>query len=411
MSLIVTLIFVAIFASGALDIYLKRRQAVAVAAHRARVPAAFADQVTLEEHRRAADYTMASTRLASVQTGFDAVMAVLWLAVLLAPAYAVLARIIEPGVSRSVAIVVCVAAIGHILNLPFSIAKTFWLEARFGFNRATPGMFLRDEIKGAALQLIFTVPLLYGLFWLLVAMPHLWWLVGWTASIAVMIAMIVIYPSVIAPMFNKFTPMPDGSMKTRIEALLSKCGFESNGLYVMDASKRSTHGNAYFSGFGKAKRIVFFDTLLERHTPEEILSILAHELGHYKFGHVKQRMAQSAALALVAFAVLRWAFAAGGLASQFGLPDDPGPVLLIVLMAMGPVLHLLSPLTSWLSRRAEFQADAFAKSMVGAEAMISALTRLSRDNLATLTPDRLYALFYYSHPPVPVRVAQLKAVA
>lgn len=411
MSLIVTLIFVAIFASGALDIYLKRRQAASAVAHRERVPAAFADQITLEEHRRAADYTLASTRLASVQTGFDAVTAALWLAVLLAPTYAVLAHIIGPGLSRSVAIVVCVAAIGHILNLPFSIAKTFWLEARFGFNRATPGMYLRDKIKGAALQLIFAVPLLYGLFWLLAAMPDLWWLIGWTASIAVMIAMIVIYPSVIAPMFNKFTPMPDGSMKSRIEALLSKCGFESHGLYVMDASKRSTHGNAYFSGFGKAKRIVFFDTLLERHTPDEILSILAHELGHYKFGHVKQRMAQSAALALVAFAVLHWAFAAGGLASQFGLPDDPGLVLLIVLMAMGPVLHLLSPLTSWLSRRAEFQADAFAKSMVGADAMISALTRLSRDNLATLTPDRLYALFYYSHPPVPLRVAQLKVVA
>jgi STE24 endopeptidase len=306
--------------------------------------------------------------------------------------------------------VVCVAAIGYLLDLPFTIFTTFRLEARFGFNRSTPGVFLRDQVKGAALQLLIGVPLLYGLFALLRSAPDLWWLFGWAALMAIMIAMIVVYPTVIAPLFNKFTPMPNGTMKRRIEALLAKCGFESKGLFVMDASKRSTHGNAYFSGFGKAKRIVFFDTLLEKHTPEEIESILAHELGHYKFGHIGQRIAQSAALAFIGFAVLHWAFAAGGLASRFGLPDDPGLILVIILTAMGPVFHLLSPLTNWLSRRAEFQADGFAKEMVGAEPMISALTKLSRDNLSTLTPDRLYALFYYSHPPVPLRIAELEAV-
>ncbi len=408
MSLIVSSIYAAIFLSGALGIYLKRRQAASVVAHRERVPAEFADQVSLEEHRRAADYTLARTRLDIAETAFDALVSALWLAVLLAPVYAALAQIIPPGLSRSVALVVSVAAIGSLLDLPFTIFSTFWLEARFGFNRTTVGVFLRDRAKGAALQLLFSVPLLYGLFALLRALPNLWWLLGWAALMAIMIAMIVIYPTFIAPWFNKFTPMPDGPLKTRIEALLAKCGFESGGLFIMDASKRSSHGNAYFSGFGKAKRIVFFDTLLEKHTPEEIESILAHELGHYKFGHIGQRIAQSAALAFIGFALLHWAFAAGGLAKQFGLPDDPGLVLMIILTAMGPVLHLLSPLTSWLSRRAEFQADGFARKMVGAEPMISALTKLSRDNLATLTPDKVYALFYYSHPPVPLRIAELK---
>ncbi len=193
-------------------------------------------------------------------------MAVLWLSVLLAPLYAFAAQIVPPGISRSVAIVVAIGAISSALNLPFAIVRTFWLEEKFGFNRSTPLTFALDLLKGLALQLVFTIPLLYGLFWLLAVLPNLWWLFGWAASMAIMIALIVIYPSWIAPLFNKFAPMPDGPMKARIEALLAKCGFESKGLFVMDASKRSSHGNAYFSGFGKAKRIVFFDTLLEKHT-------------------------------------------------------------------------------------------------------------------------------------------------
>lgn len=409
MSPIAPAIIAAIVLSGALGIYLMYRQAAAVVAHRERVPPDFAGQVSLEDHRRAADYTLARTRLAIAETGFDTLFAVFWLTILLGPIYEFAAHFFSPGLSRSVAVVVAFALILRLVNLPFSIFSTFGLEARFGFNRATPTMFLLDRIKGLMLQALVGIPSLYGLFWLLRAMPNLWWLVGWAALMAMMVAMIVIYPAFIAPLFNRFTPLADGSMKASIEALLAKCGFESKGLYVMDASRRSTHGNAYFTGFGKAKRIVFFDTLLEKHSSEEILSILAHELGHYKLGHIGQRIAESAVLAFLAFAVLRWAFAAGGLASTFGLAEDPGVVLIIILTAMGPIMHLLSPLTSWLSRRAEFQADNFAKGIVGAQPMISALTRLSRDNLSTLTPDSLYALFYYSHPPVPLRIAQLKA--
>jgi STE24 endopeptidase len=408
MNLAAVAIFAAIILSGVLDIYLERRQAHAVAAHRDRVPAAFADKVSLDEHRRAADYTLARTRLAMVETGFDTLLALIWLALLLRPIHQLVAGIVPQGLSRSVAIVVAVGVASYVLHLPFTLVRTFRLEARFGFNRTTPVLFLLDQAKAIALQLVLAVPLLYGFFALERALPGLWWIFAWAGLMGVMIAMIVIYPAFIAPLFNKFTPMAEGPMRANIEALLKKCGFESKGLFVMDASKRSAHGNAYFSGFGKAKRIVFFDTLLEKHSPAEILSILAHELGHYKFGHVFQRIFESAILALLAFAVLHWAFATDALARAFGLPDDPGLVLMIVLLAFGPVSHLISPVTNFLSRRAEFQADDFAKSMMGPEPMISALTKLSRDNLATLTPDRLYTLFNYSHPPIPERIAHLK---
>jgi STE24 endopeptidase len=402
-------IVAAIVLSRLLGIYLLTRQAATVAANRERVPEGFAGAISGEEHKRAAAYTLARTRLAIVQTAFDTVTAVVWLTFLLGPLYALAARWIAPGMSRSVAVVVLFALIGRLLHLPFSIFSTFSLEARFGFNRATPAMFLMDRLKGVALALLLGVPLLYGLFWLLGVLPNLWWLIGWAAFMALMIAMTVIYPTFVDPLFNTFTPMPQGQLKASIEALLAKCGFESKGLYVMDASKRSTHGNAYFTGFGRAKRIVFFDTLLQNHTPEEILSILAHELGHYKLGHITQRIAETAVHTFFGFAVLHWAFA-GGLAGALSLAADPGLVLIIILTAFGPVMHLLSPFTSFLSRRAEYQADSFAKAMTGAEPMISALTKLSRDNLSTLTPDELYALFYYSHPPVPLRVARLKAV-
>ncbi len=408
MSPLAAMIVAAICLSGAVALYLTRRQAIAVSVHRERVPEDFAGEVGLDDHRRASDYTLARTRLASVETIFDTLAGLLWLLVLLAPLCAWLAEIVPDGLTRSVALVVCVAAVGHVLSLPFSITQTFWLEARFGFNRMTPALFLRDELKGAALRLALGVPLLYGLFLLLRSVPELWWLLGFAAVMVLMLAMLVVYPSLIAPLFNRFTPMQDESMKERIEALLRQCGFEAKGLFVMDASKRSTHGNAYFAGFGKAKRIVFFDTLLAKHSQDEILSILAHELGHYKLGHIKLRLAETAVFAFLGFLVLGWAFASGALPGAFGLPDDPGIVLVIVLIAAGPVLHLLAPVTSFLSRRAEFEADAFAKALLGPDSMIRALTKLSRDNLATLTPDRLYVLFYYSHPPVPVRIERLR---
>ncbi|PNG25740.1 M48 family metallopeptidase [Methylocella silvestris] len=409
MSLTALAIIAAIIASGALDLYLRRRQIDSVRASRDSIPADFRSVVTLEEHQRAADYTLANARLGALHTVFDTCLSVLWLTVLLAPLYALAAALFEPGLVRSVALVMAIGAVSYGFALPFALIKTFKIETAFGFNRTTPRVFALDQIKGLALQFAIAAPLLFGLFWLIEALPRLWWLIGWGAAVLLTIGAGVIYPLWIAPLFNAFRPLPDGPMKSRIEALLARCGFKSNGLYVMDASKRSSHGNAYFTGFGKVKRIVFFDTLLEKHTEDEIISVLAHELGHFKLGHIGQRLTQSAILLFAMFAVLHWAFSAGGLARQFGLPDDPGIVLMIVSAALGPLLRLAAPLLNFLSRRAEFQADAFAKAIVGEDDMINALTRLSRDNLATLTPDRIYAMFYYSHPPIPIRVAQLKA--
>jgi STE24 endopeptidase len=399
----------AIILSAALGVYLRARQIWAVAAHRDETPADFAREVSLEEHRRAADYTIARMRFGAVETVYDAVVSLAWLLVGLAPLYALIAKATEPGLTRATAFVVCVGAIGRLLDLPFALAQAFWLEERFGFNRLTPSLFALDEAKSLLLELAIGVPALYALFALLAAFPDTWWLFGWAGFVALALAMTVLYPTLIAPLFNRFTPLAEGALRRRMEALLKKCGFEAKGLFVMDASRRSRHGNAYFSGFGRVKRIVLFDTLLEKHRVDEIESILAHELGHFKYGHVRRMLLEGAGVAFLGFAVLGWAFAAGDFAGWFGLPGDPGVVLILLLVAKDPVLHLLSPLFSWRSRRAEFEADDFARKMVGKEPMISALTRLTRDNLATLTPDVLYANFYYSHPPVPVRVARLRA--
>ena len=311
MTSLAVLIVAAIVLSGLFEVYLSYRHVASVSANQDEVPEGFAGAVSGEEHRRAAAYTLARTRLSIAKTIFDTVLSVVWLTLWLGPLYDFVALFIAPGMSRGVAIVVLFALIERLLHLPFSIFSTFALETRFGFNRATPAMFFLDRIKGLVLAFVFGVPLLYGFFFLLRVLPDFWWLAGWAGLMALMIAMTVIYPAFIAPLFNKFEPLPQAPLKTRIEALLAKCGFESKGLYVMDASRRSTHGNAYFTGFGKAKRIVFFDTLLQNHTPDEILSILAHELGHYKLGHIGQRIAESAILTLLGFGVLYWAFASG----------------------------------------------------------------------------------------------------
>jgi STE24 endopeptidase len=407
---VATAAYLAILLSAALGLYLKARQGRAALAHLDAPPAEFSGSVTLDEHRRAADYTVARMKLSGVETLLDAALAIAWLAFWLGPLYALLSQIFAPGLTLSVAVVMAVAFVDHLLHLPVSIAETFGLEARFGFNRETPMTALLDELKGAALWLLFAVPLFYGLFFALAVSPDYWWVFGFIGAVAFMLSMMVLYPAVIAPMFNRFTPLDDAPLKARMEALLERCGFRSDGLFVMDASTRSTHGNAYFSGLGKAKRIVFFDTLLRKHTPDEVLAILAHELGHCRFGHVQQRLAQAVVFLFIGFLALHLSFS-HGLAAAFGLPDDPGVVLVVVMTVGAPILHFLSPLTNFLSRRAEFEADDFARSIYGREPMVSALTKLTRDNLTTLTPDRLYAMFYYTHPPAPLRIAALNEAA
>lgn len=408
MSVIGFVVCVAIVASSALGVYLRMRQISMVASCADAPPADFAHEVTREEHRQAADYTVARAKFSIAQTIYNTIVSILWLSIGFAPLYAFIAALFDPGLTRSVVIFLAFGFLSYLLDLPFAIAQAFELEKRFGFNRTTPSIFALDQLKSLAIATAFAAPALYALFALLRALPETWWIFGFIGFMSLVLAMTLIYPTFIAPLFNRFTPLADQELKGRMEALLSKCGFESKGLYVMDASRRSSHGNAYFTGLGKAKRIVFFDTLLEKHTIEEIEAILAHELGHFKFGHVRQMILQFAIIALLAFLALRFAFGEGGVASWFGLPADPGLALAILSVAKEPAFHLLTPLLAWRSRRAEFEADGFARDIVGKEPMISALTRLTRDNLATLTPDALYAKFYYTHPPVPLRVAHLR---
>ena len=401
----------AILLSAGFGVYLRLRQMAFVRDHREEAPPDFRDSVTAQEHRRAADYTVANAKISIAEALYSAFISLAWLLFWLMPLYAVIAAVTAPGLWRSLATVLAFAAIASLLDLPFSLARSFWLDARFGLNKQNLGGFLLDWIKSSGLEFALGAPLLLGMFALFAAFPERWWLYAYAGFMLFVLAMTMVYPNFIAPLFNTFTPMPQDALRERLEALLSRCDFSAQNLYVMDASKRSTRGNAYFAGFGKTRRIVLFDTLIAKHSPDEIESILAHELGHFKFGHIRQSMALMAAVALAGFAVLYWALGPSGLAPAFGFPAEPAIGFVIVLLAREPVMHLLTPIFSWRSRRAEFEADDFAKTMVGEGPMISALTRLTRDNLATLTPDRLYAMFYYSHPPVPERIAHLRDAA
>ena len=398
----------AILLSAGFGVYLRLRQMAFVRDHRDETPPDFRDSVTAQEHERAADYTVANAKISIAEALYSAFVSLAWLLFWLAPLYWAIAAATVPGLWRSVAVVLVFAALASLLDLPFSLARTFWLDARFGMNRQSLGGFLLDWIKSSALEFALGAPLLLAMFALLAAFPDRWWIFAYAGFMLFVLAMTMVYPTFIAPIFNSFTPMPQDALRERLEALLNRCDFSAHDLYVMDASKRSTRGNAYFAGFGKMRRIVLFDTLIAKHSPDEIESILAHELGHFKFGHIKQSMALMAAVALAGFAVLYWALGPTGLAPAFGFPFEPAIGFVIVLLAREPVMHLLTPIFSWRSRRAEFEADDFAKAMVGEEPMVSALTRLTRDNLSTLTPDRLYAMFYYSHPPVPERIAHLR---
>ncbi|HXY58922.1 MAG TPA: M48 family metallopeptidase [Methylocystis sp.] len=409
MTWLAVLICAAIGLSTALGVYLRLRQIAWVAGNRDAPPGDFAATVTIQEHRRAADYTLASTKLAISKTIFEGALALVWLLLWLPPLYGAVAAVTEEGLSRSALLVIAFGLLGDLLIMPFDFFETFRLDARFGLNHQSLSGFLLDELKMAGLQLAIGAPLLYALFALIRVAPENWHLYAFAGFLLFVFALTALYPTLIAPLFNKFQPLPEGELRARLERLLAQSGFASGGLFVMDASARSSRGNAYFSGFGKAKRIVLFDTLIARHSPEEIESVLAHELGHYKRGHIRQSLALMALVSLAGFFALHWALGPNGLAAAFGAPADVGVGLIIALLAKDPVTHVLSPLFAWRSRKAEFEADDFARRIVGKEPMISALTRLTRDNLATLTPDVFYARFYYSHPPASVRVAHLRA--
>jgi STE24 endopeptidase len=400
-----------------LRIWLDVRHMRHVSAHRNQVPGEFADRIAQADHARAADYTVAKGRLGLVEIVIDvAVLLALTLGGGLRAMDAGLHAWLGSGYAHDLALFAGVGLLGFVIGLPASLYRTFRLEAAFGFNKMTWRLWLADLLKGGLLTLLVGAPLLLAVLWLMQAMGAHWWLYVLLFWMGFNLLALVLYPTVIAPLFNKFSPLADATLKQRIEALLKRCNFASAGLFVMDGSKRSAHGNAYFTGFGAARRIVFFDTLLEKLAPQEIEAVLAHELGHYHHKHVIKRIAL---LAVMSFAMLwllgqvidqPWFYA--GLNVKVGAGDTANIALGLLLFSMVlPVfLFPLAPLTSALSRRDEYQADAYAAKQTAAGDLVAALVKLYRDNAATLTPDPLYSLFHDSHPPASQRIAHLQSL-
>lgn len=408
-----TLVFLAALAlTLAGRLWLTLRQIRHVAAHRGAVPADFAERIPLAAHQKAADYTVDRNRLTIVATLVDAA---LLLALTLGGGLAWLhdfwsARL--AGLPYGLALIFSVMAISAVIDLPFALYRQFVVEARYGFNRMTFGLFCADLVKHTLLGVAIGAPVILAVLWLMGAMGEFWWFYVWLFWCAFNLLALFVYPTWIAPLFNKFSPLAEGEMKARIEALLARCGFRSSGLFVMDGSKRSSHGNAYFTGFGNNKRIVFFDTLLTRLAPGEIEAVLAHELGHFRHHHVVQRITLMFAGALGFLWLLGQLIDAPWFYAGLGVPAQGTALALILFFLVVPVFTFpLKPLGSYLSRRNEFEADTYATKNAAADDLVRALVKLYEDNAATLTPDPLHSLFYDSHPPAAVRIARLQAAA
>lgn len=405
-------VFVAFVAAAvAWRLWLALRQARHVRRHREEVPADFAAFIPLEAHRRAADYTLDKQRLGMIETvAVDgAVLLALTVGGGIAAVDAASGRAFGDGYLRDLATVFGVLLASTLAALPFDAWRTFVVEERHGFNRMTPKLFVLDLAKGLALGAALGAPLLLAVFWLLEVSGPLWWLYTWLAWMAFTLALVVAFPRWIAPLFNRFTPLEDAELRRRIERLLARCGFTAAGLFVMDGSRRSSHGNAYFTGFGRTKRIVFFDTLIARLTPEEIEAVLAHELGHFARGHIPRMLAVRFGLALLLLAILGWLQAEPAFYEALRLEEPRIGALLAGFALVIPVFTFpFQPLASLLARRQEFEADAFAASHASAADLVSALAKLYRDNASTLTPDPLHSLVYDSHPPAALRIDHLR---
>ena len=411
---LVFLLFVAL--SFAFASLLTLRHIAHIRANRAAVPAEFAESITLEAHQKAADYTIEKNRLGLIESVFDLM---LLLALTLGGGMYLIhqfaANWFSGPYALGLAIFVGLMIVSSIVSTPFNLIRTFVIEQKFGFNKMTLKLYLIDAVKGLALAAAIGVPLLLVTFWLMEKMGGLWWLYVWLVWLVFSLAMIVIYPTYIAPLFNKFSPLADLSLKERIESLMTRCGFTSSGLFVMDGSKRSSHGNAYFTGLGKTKRIVFFDTLISRHSPSEIEAVLAHELGHFKRKHITKMIIGQFALTLVILALMGWVIDKPWFYAGLGFPlDGAAPHVAISLalffLALPVFTFWLTPLGSLISRKHEFEADAYAAQQTQASDLITALVKLYRDNASTLTPDPLHSAVYDSHPPAAIRIAHLKAM-
>ena len=406
----------ALLGSLVVKFWLATRQMRHVAAHRGTVPVSFASTISLAAHQRAANYTLAKGRFGLLATAFGAAVLLGWTLLggvdLLNRA---LLASVQPrfgSMAYQLALLATFAVVGGLLDLPFELYSTFRIEQRFGFNRMTWKLYLADTLKGVLIAALIGLPIAALMLWIMGATGPLWWLWAWGAWMLFNLCVLVLYPTVIAPLFNKFEPLADELLKARVQSLMQRCGFAAKGLFVMDGSKRSAHANAYFTGLGAAKRVVFFDTLLNKLTPSEVEAVLAHELGHFKHKHVVKRIAAMFALSLAGLALLGWLssrpwfYAAFGVQPALTAPNDAAALLLFLLIV--PVFgFFVSPLFAQLSRTHEFEADAYACAQASGADLAAALLKLHEDNAATLTPDPLYARFYYSHPPASERLAAL----
>ena len=406
-----TLVFIGLLIITTLTkLWLGSRQVTHVQANRAQVPTAFAANISLEAHQKAADYSSAKTKLALVEI---VVQALLLLAFTLGGGLQWLDdawRNVLPNaeIVRG-AIVICSAMlVSALIDIPFEYYKTFSVDEKFGFNKMTPSMFFSDLAKHSLVGIALGAPILFAALWLMQGAGDYWWFYLWVVWSIFNIVMLAVYPTFIAPLFNKFTPLADENLKSRIEALLIKCGFKSQGLFVMDGSARSSHGNAYFTGFGSSKRVVFFDTLLSRLNTEEIEAVLAHELGHFKHHHVIKRIAMMFFVSLLGLALLGWLTNQTWFYTGLGVTTPSNYMALMLFLLVSPVfLFVLRPIMASYSRKNEFEADDYAAKHADANRLVDALVKLYRDNASTLTPDPLHSAFYDSHPPASMRIAKL----
>jgi STE24 endopeptidase len=415
---LLTLVFAAFLLAGlAVRFWLSTRQMRHVAAHRDAVPPPFAQTISLAAHQRAADYTIARGRFGLLETAFETAVLLGW--TLLGGLDALnqsLLALLGPGMAQQLALFGAFMVIGTLLEIPFSLYSTFVIEQRFGFNKMSLGLWLGDLVKNLLLSLALGLPLLWVVLWLMGAAGTLWWLYAWGVLVAYMVFMMWLAPAVILPLFNKFSPLQDEQLRERIAGLLRRCGFVAKGLFVMDGSKRSAHVNAFFTGLGSNKRVVLFDTLLAKLNHDETEAVLAHELGHFKHRHVQKRMAAMFALSLPLLALLGWLTTQAWFYQGLGVrPNMEGPndalALLLFMLALPVFSYFVSPIAAQLSRRDEFQADAFAVAQASGKDLASALLKLYEDNASTLTPDPVFVKFYYSHPPATERLARLQGAA
>lgn len=406
-----TVFLIAFALTLGIRLWLSVRQIRFVTAHRSAVPPEFSPRIALSSHQKAADYTVDRNKASIFNNLLDsALLLALTLGGGLNWLHEFWAGQLE-GLSYGLAMIFSLMLISGLIDLPLSLYRQFVIEARYGFNRMSLGLFFGDLLKQTLLAVLIGAPVIAAVLWLMGAMGSNWWLHVWLFWTAFNLLILFVYPTWIAPLFNKFVALDDGELKARIEALLSRCGFSSSGLFVMDGSKRSSHGNAYFTGFGKSKRIVFFDTLLGRLRPLEVEAVLAHELGHFKHRHVLKRIAVLFALSLGFLALLGQLIDARWFFTGLGVETQNTALGLLLFFLAGPVFSfLLTPLLSLLSRRDEFEADRYAADKASASDLVAALVKLYEDNAATLTPDPLHSLFFDSHPPAALRIARLQQV-